>query len=78
MSKRYFKDNPEGLKTLIDTASTPGSIYIGKALVNTAENEEWWQIKKVEIVGGITKIIFSIENWIYFDSIWENRTTYTY
>jgi len=34
---RYFKDNPEGLKTLVDTATTPGSIYIGKALAKTLE-----------------------------------------
>ena len=34
---RYFKDNPEGLKTIVDTTSTVGSIYIGKSLASTAE-----------------------------------------
>lgn len=75
---RYFKDNPEGLKTLVDTTSTPGSIYIGKALAKTLEWEEWWQIKRVDINGGLIKIIYTLENWIYFDSIWTSRTSYTY
>ena len=75
---RYFKDNPEGLKTIVDTTSTVGSIYIGKSLASTAEWEEGWQIKRIDINGWLIKVVYTLENWIYFDSIWTNRTSYTY
>lgn len=75
---RYFKDNPEWLKTLIDTTSTPGSIYVWLALASTAESAEWWQLKRITTAGGVTSVMYTLENWIYFDSIWDNRTSYTY
>lgn len=74
---RYFKDNPEGLKTLVDT-STPGYIYIGKALAATPESEEGWQLSRVEISAGSVKMKYTVENGMYFDSIWDNRASYTY
>lgn len=74
---RYFKDNPEGLKTLVDT-SAPGYIYIGKALAATPESEEGWQISRVEISTGSVKVKYTLANWIYFDSIWDNRASYSF
>lgn len=75
---RYFKDNPEGLKTLVDTSSTPGSIYVWKALASTGESDDGWQIKRIDVSAWLIKILYTLENWIYFDSIWDNRTSYTY
>lgn len=66
-----------GNKTSLIDATDANNIYIGKAQVGSRESEAKWQIKKVIISGGATKIVFAGDS-DDFVNIWDDRATYTY
>lgn len=78
MSKRYFKVNPEWMRLVTDSVTSPWFIYIGKWLAWTTTADDTWQICRLEKLVSWVDLKYTIENWIYFDSIWDNRASYTY
>lgn len=53
------------------------NIYIGKAEIESTNNQAVWQIKKLIIVGLETDIRFA-EGTDSFDKVWDDRASYTY
>lgn len=71
------KINPEPPKTeyelRLDENSTPGALYVGKALPGSSQSDSVWQIKKVTD----TQVSFA-ESDTLFNKVWNDRTSYTY
>lgn len=74
----YFKDNPEWLRTITDSTTSPWFIYVWKWLAGTSTAEPKWQLFRIEKLASWVDIKYTVENGMYFDSIWDNRASYTY
>lgn len=65
--------------TRLDTASTSGVTYVGKAAIGTASSSPSWQIMKMDETGTpVTLITTWADGNDLFDNIWDNRTSLTY
>lgn len=59
-------------------------IYVGVAAPGAINSEEGWRIINITYVGG-TENIQNVrhaetgsQDWLEFNKVWDNRTTYTY
>lgn len=65
--------------TRIDTASTTGITYVGKAVPGSATSNPVWQIQRIdETQTPETTIILWADGNADFDNTWNNRTSLTY
>lgn len=78
MAKRYFRENPEGMQLITDSVTSPWFIYIWKWLAWISTSEEWWQVSRIEVTPGGVNLKYTLANEIYFDSIWDDRASYSY
>ena len=76
-------EQPEGISVtsttlivLVDEVSSSVT-YIGEASSGTLTSAASWRIKKVEISGSVTSILYSGGDTL-FDKIWNDRASLTY
>ena len=62
--------------TEVDTTSTANTVYIGKALVGTANTAAGWMIKSINTATGASTNF--ADGDARFDNIWDNRTSLSY
>jgi hypothetical protein len=84
--KEKFRSTPDGVsvsvtnqetnyKTIIDTSTTAGSIYIGESELGSSTASNVWRITKITTSSGIITITMTGD---LFNSVWNDRAGLTY
>lgn len=66
------------MQIITDSTTSPWFIYVWKGLFWFTTADDAWQISRIQVGAGGVSLKYTTENGVYFDSIWDNRTTYTY
>lgn len=76
-SKVFTKSQPYSIR--MDTASTTGITYVGKAALGSLTSAAAWQIMKMDETGTpVTLVATWADGNDSFDNVWDNRTSLTY
>lgn len=76
---KIIGDTTNKYTTRLDTVSTTGVTYVGKASVGSATSQPVWQIQKLdESLTPETLIITWANGNPNFNNVWDNRTLITY
>lgn len=67
-----------GNVTIIDTATTADTTYIGEALPGTATSAAAWRIQRISTAVATNQTFFWADGNADFDNIWDNRAALSY
>lgn len=77
LNSRRVKIANDNATMRTDTSTTPGSTYIGIAVIGSDEADAVWQIQRIDESSGMVTVLWADGN-DSCDNIWDNRASLTY